>query len=106
MLVSTVLGPIDPRPRHRSSGSTATSTAPVSGNIEDAAGLTVYEPDNGVVHFARWIPFGQNAVSRSAVQPPAREEDGAGRVVALEHVVRSMRSGEGIDMQAGTLPGA
>ena len=76
------------------------------GDIEETAGLTVSEPDNGVVHFARWIPFDQNAVSRSAVQPPAREQDGAGRVVALEHIVRSMRSGEGLDMQAGPLPGA
>ena len=28
--------------------------------IEKAAGLTVYEPDDGVVHFARWRPFDQN----------------------------------------------
>jgi hypothetical protein len=51
----------------------------ITGDIQRAAGLTVYEPDDGVVHFARWRPFDQNAVSRSAVSAPAREDDGAGR---------------------------
>jgi len=37
-----------------------------------------YEPDDGVVHFAKWRPFDQDAVSRSAVPPPAREDDGLG----------------------------
>jgi hypothetical protein len=40
----------------------------------------VYEPDDSVVHFARWRPFAQNAVSRSAVPAPAREADRVGRV--------------------------
>jgi hypothetical protein len=48
----------------------------VTGDIEKMAGLTVYEPDDGVVHFARWRPFGQDAVSLSAVPLPARAEDG------------------------------
>jgi hypothetical protein len=52
------------------------------GDIEKTAGLTVYEPDEGMVHFARWRPIDQNAVSRSAVPPPAREEDGTARRVA------------------------
>jgi hypothetical protein len=51
----------------------------MTGLIEKTAGLTVYEPDDGVVHFARWRPFDQNAVSRSADLAPAREDDGAGR---------------------------
>jgi hypothetical protein len=49
------------------------------GDIEKVAGLTVHEPDDGVVHFARWRPFNQVAVSRSAVPSPAREEDAAAR---------------------------
>jgi hypothetical protein len=49
------------------------------GHIEKAAGLTVYEPDDVVVHFTRWRPFDQNAVSHSAVLAPAREDDGVGR---------------------------
>jgi hypothetical protein len=34
------------------------------------------EPDDCVVQFARWSPLVQNAVSRSAVPAPAREDDG------------------------------
>jgi hypothetical protein len=49
------------------------------GDIEKVAGLTVYEPNDGVVHFARWRPLDQSAVSRSAVLAPAREDDGSGR---------------------------
>jgi hypothetical protein len=60
----------------------------MTGDIEKAAGLTVYEPDDGVVHFARWRPFNQNAVSRSAILPPAREEDGGGRGVAADTIDR------------------
>ena len=56
----------------------------MTGDIGRAAGLTVYEPYEGVVHFARWRPFHQHAVSRSAVPPPAREKDGAGREVATD----------------------
>jgi hypothetical protein len=51
----------------------------MTGDIEKAAGLTIYGPDDGVVHFARWRPFAPNAVFRSAVPAPAREEDEAGR---------------------------
>jgi hypothetical protein len=49
------------------------------GDIEKVAGLSVYEPDDGGVHFARWRPLDQNAVSLSAVLAPAREEDAAGK---------------------------
>jgi hypothetical protein len=49
------------------------------GDIASTAGLTVHEPDDGVVHFAKWRPFGQNALARSAVPSPAREEEDAGR---------------------------
>jgi hypothetical protein len=41
------------------------------------------------VHFARWRPFDQNAVSRSAVLAPAREGEVAGRVVAPDTIARS-----------------
>jgi hypothetical protein len=51
----------------------------MSGDITSTAPLTVHEPDDGVVHFARWRPFVQNALSRSAVLAPAREDDGVGR---------------------------
>ena len=51
----------------------------MTGDIASVAGLTVHEPDDGVVHFAKWTPFDQDAVSCSAVSSPAREEDGAGR---------------------------
>ena len=33
------------------------------GDIEMVAGLTVKEPDDGVVHFAGWRPFNQSALS-------------------------------------------
>src|SRR5262245_9275230 len=49
----------------------------MSGDIASTAGLTDHEPDDGVMHFAKWRPFVQNAVSRSAILAPAREEDGA-----------------------------
>jgi hypothetical protein len=49
------------------------------GDIEKMAGLTVYEPDDGVVQFARWRPFDQNTVSRSAASAPARNDDRAVR---------------------------
>src|SRR5262245_14757937 len=56
------------------------------GDIISTAELTVHEPDDGLVHFARWRPFRQDAVSRSAVPPPAREDDGAGRRVAADSI--------------------
>ena len=58
-------------------------------DIEKVAGLTVFEPDDGVVHFGRWRPFDQNALSRSAILAPAREDDGAGRRVAADTIARS-----------------
>jgi hypothetical protein len=60
----------------------------MTGDIASTAGLTVHEPDDGVVHFARWRPLGQNAVSGSAVPSPAREGDVAGRVVASDRVAQ------------------
>jgi hypothetical protein len=48
----------------------------MTGDIASVAGLTVHEPDDGVVHFAKWTPFDQDAVSCSAVSSPACEEDG------------------------------
>ena len=61
----------------------------VTGDIEKTAGLTVNEPDDGVVHFARWRPLDQSAVSRSAVLAPAREDDRASRRVAADTVAYS-----------------
>jgi hypothetical protein len=49
------------------------------GDIARTAELTVHEPDDGVVHFARWRPLNQDALSGSAVPAPAREDDRAGR---------------------------
>jgi hypothetical protein len=43
----------------------------MTGDIAITAGLTVHEPDDGVVHFARWRPFDQHAVSRSVVPSSA-----------------------------------
>jgi hypothetical protein len=54
------------------------------GDVASTAELTVHEPDDGLAHFARWRPFRQHAVSRSAVPPPAREKDRAGREVAVD----------------------
>jgi len=45
----------------------------MTGDIARTAELTVHERDDGMVQFARWRPFDQNAVSRPAVQPPARK---------------------------------
>ena len=59
------------------------------GDIASTAELTVHEPDDGIVHFARWRPLDQNAVSRSAVLAPAREDDGSGRRVAGDTVTHS-----------------
>jgi hypothetical protein len=51
----------------------------LTGDIASTAALTVHEPDDGIVQFARWRALDQNAVSRSAVPAPAREEDAAAR---------------------------
>jgi hypothetical protein len=53
----------------------------------------MHEPDASVVHFARWRPFAQNAVSRSAVSSPAREEEGGAREAA-DTIARSCARGE------------
>src|SRR5689334_3157200 len=50
----------------------------MKGDIASTAKLTVHEPDDGIVSFARWRPLDQNAVSRSAVPAPASEQDTAG----------------------------
>src|SRR5262245_32732692 len=49
------------------------------GDIASTAELTLHEPDDGLVHFARWRPFDQHAVSRSAVPSPGREDNAAGK---------------------------
>jgi hypothetical protein len=57
------------------------------GDIASTAELMVHEPDDGIVHFARWRPFDQNGVSRTAGPAPAREDDGPptqSRVLARE----------------------
>jgi hypothetical protein len=64
----------------------------MTGDIASTAGLTVHEPDDGLVHFARWRPFGQNAVSGSAVPAPAREDDGVGRREVAADIIASPRS--------------
>jgi hypothetical protein len=64
------------------------------GDISSTAELTVQEPDNGIVHFTSWRPFDQNAVSRSAVPAPTRENDGGGREIAAEAIEVSCEGGE------------
>jgi hypothetical protein len=66
----------------------------MTGDIASTAGLTVHEPDDGVVYFARWRPLDQNAVSRSAVPSPAREDDGVARRVDADAIARSSAGGE------------
>jgi hypothetical protein len=67
----------------------------MTGDIEKVAGLTVYEPEDGVVHFARWRPLDQNAVSRSAVLAPSRESDGAGRGLRHKRAIWCRRGPNG-----------
>jgi hypothetical protein len=57
----------------------------MTGDVERTAGLTAFERDDGVVHFGRWRPFDQNALSRSAIVAPASEEGLTSRVVARRH---------------------
>jgi hypothetical protein len=64
------------------------------GDIENTAGLTVYEPNDGTVHFVRWRPFDQNAASRSAVLPSAREDDAAGTPLAADTIAHSCEGRE------------
>jgi hypothetical protein len=51
----------------------------MGGDIARTAELTVHEPDDGVVHFARRRPFDRDAFSRSTVPAPAREDEAADR---------------------------
>jgi hypothetical protein len=51
----------------------------MTGDIASTAGLTVHEPDDRLVHFAKWRSFDQDTLSRSAVPAPAREDEVAGR---------------------------
>jgi hypothetical protein len=55
------------------------------GDIASVAGLTVHESDDGVVHFAKWTPFDQDAVSRSVGLAPARESVGAAMGTTCQH---------------------
>ena len=56
----------------------------MTGDIASVAGLTVHEPDDGVVHFAKWTPFDQNALSRSVGLAPARESVRAARGIPAD----------------------
>jgi hypothetical protein len=73
----------------------------MTGDIASTVGLTVHEPDDGLVHFARWRPFGQNAVSGSAVPAPAREDDRAAREVAADTIVVPARRGAWPNLRIG-----
>ena len=53
-----------------------------------------HEPDDGVVHFAKWRPFNQDALSCSAVPAPAREADRVGRGGASDTIARSSPGAE------------
>ena len=66
----------------------------MSGDIETAAGLPVKEPDDGVVHFARWRPFDQNALSRSPILAPARDRPDLGRKESEEETFAHETAGE------------
>jgi hypothetical protein len=74
------------------------------GDIEQTAGLTVYEPDDvkdsRPIHFRPWRPFDVEALTGVACQDahcggtglaPAREEDRVGRRVAAD-TIASLRS--------------
>jgi hypothetical protein len=54
----------------------------MAADIEKTAGLTVHEPDDNVVHFARWRPFDQNAACRSAFSGPAHVTMGTADTIA------------------------
>jgi hypothetical protein len=54
----------------------------MAADIEKTAGLTVHEPDDNVVHFARWRPFDQNAACRSAFSGPAYVTMGTADTIA------------------------
>jgi hypothetical protein len=80
----------------------------MTGDIASTAGLTVHAPDDGVVHFAHWRPFDQNAVSRSADPSPARENPalrtrhqrartmGSVEGIAFDTIARSSASSESL----------
>src|SRR5262245_51774487 len=56
----------------------------ITGDITSMAELTVHEPADGLVQFARWRPFAQNAFSRSPIlSANARGEWGEGGVAII-----------------------
>ena len=73
----------------------------MTGDIEKAAGLTVYEPDDvrdpRPIHFRRWRPFDaqtvkgatQNGFCDGTGSAPAREGDTAAREGAADTVTRA-----------------
>jgi hypothetical protein len=63
----------------------------MSGDIALTAELTVHATDHGEVHFAKWRPLDQDAISRFAVPAPARETNEGGRRVAAQ-TTASLRS--------------
>jgi len=63
----------------------------MTGDIEKVAGLTISEPDKGVVHFIKWSPFDKDALSRSTIMAPA-SEDGSAAIVEPAEAFASPRS--------------
>src|SRR3954467_6930821 len=74
----------------------------MTGDIEKAAGLTVYEPDDQKdprpIHFRRWRPFDAQAVRGVASEngpcggtglAPAREDDVVDREIAIDTIAQS-----------------
>ncbi len=66
------------------------------GDIETASGLTVKEPDDGVVHFARGRPFDQNALSRFPILAPARDLPEPGKVLRRRPLAHKTATTEAI----------
>jgi hypothetical protein len=62
----------------------------MTGDIASTAELTVREPEDGIVHFARWRPFDRDAIFRFAVSATACKSDwGEGVVADASAPVRS-----------------
>jgi hypothetical protein len=70
-------------------------------DIERAAGLTVYEPDDGVEHFATWRAFDQDAVSRSAVLAHSAREGWGWKGSTCQYERLSMFGPAGSRMKLG-----
>jgi hypothetical protein len=66
------------------------------GDIASTAELTVHEPDDGIVHFARWRPFDQNALSRSPILAPARDRPDTGMEGSEEALAHETATTEAI----------